>query len=49
MSQHASESAQEQPKKPITEELTEKELEGVSGGGTINPQPLPPHHPPNDD
>jgi bacteriocin-like protein len=29
------------------EELTEKDLEKVSGG--INPQPLPPgHHPPED-
>ncbi|RXH54308.1 bacteriocin [Granulicella sibirica] len=37
----------EDPKKPIPEELNEKELETVSGG--INPQPLPPHHPPSDD
>ena len=34
----------EDPKKPVKDELNEKELESVSGG--INPQPLPPNHPP---
>ena len=44
-----SEHTHEEPKKPATDELNENELETVSGGGNINPQPLPPHHPPNDD
>ena len=39
------------PKKPIsgntTDELNEKELEKVSGGGVINPQPLPPRRMPD--
>jgi hypothetical protein len=47
MSQHTSGAAHEEPKKPVTDEINDQDLEKVSGG--INPQPLPPHHPPSDD
>jgi bacteriocin-like protein len=44
MSQHTSETTTEEPAIPANghnpEELTEKDMEQVSGG--INPQPLPP-------
>ena len=33
--------------KASDDEMTKGDLDAVSGG--INPQPLPPHHPPSDD